>query len=228
MFVFVLVCSSQPCMNGGVCSAIGGIFSCLCSNGFYGLQCQFNKLNSTLFVGSTILSNELGIKLANLTNLPLTFSPFKLIYQASVDGFSASSFHSKCDGYQGTFIVMKSNYSNIFGGYTSADWSGYHQYKYDSSSFLFSLVNSYNVSVKMNILNLNYAIYASPSYGVYFGSGSDLYCYDNLNCYSYFSGSYQLPSFLRRFSQESEFFLGGNNRFSAVEIEVYSIYIDRK
>ena len=217
-------------MNDGVCSTIGSIFSCTCPNGFYGSQCQFNKLNSTLFAGSTILSNELGIKLANLTKLPLTMSPLKLIYQASVDGFSAQSFHSKCDGYQGTFIVMKSNYSNIFGGYTSADWSGIYQYKYDSSAFLFSLVNSYNVSVKMNILNPNYAIYASPSNGIYFGRGNELYCYDNLNnlCYSYFGGSYQLPSFLTMYSQQSQSFLGGNYSFRAVEIEVYSIYIDRK
>lgn len=197
-------------------------------NGYFGSQCQFNRLNSTLFPGSTILDNNLGIKLVNLTNLPLTKSPFKLLYQASIDGFSAASFHSKCDGVQGTFIVMKSNYSNIFGGYTSADWSGYYQYKYDSSAFLFSLVNSYNMSLKMNIINTNTAIYTGSSYSVTFGGGFDLSCYDNQKCYSYLGNTYQLPSFLTMYSQQAQSFLGGNYSFSAVEIEVYSIFIDRK
>ncbi len=150
-------------------------------NGYFGSQCQFNRLNSTLSPGSIILDINLGIKLVNLTNLPLTKSPFQLLYQASIDGFSASSFHSKCDGVQGTFIVMKSNYSNIFGGYTSADWSGNYQYKYDSSAFLFSLVNSYNMSLKMNIISTNNAIYTGSSYSVTFGGGFDLSCYDNQN-----------------------------------------------
>ena len=153
---------------------------------------------------------------------------FQLIYKATTDGVSAQSFHTKCDGVLGTFFVIKANNSNIFGGYTYADWSGY-AYDYDPSAFLYSLVNQYNVSVKMNIMNPQYAIYSSPYYGVVFGSGFEFYCSDNLNCNSYGLGNtYQLPSFLTQYSMQAQSFLGGNSAFQATDIEVYSIYIDRK
>jgi hypothetical protein len=45
---------------------------------------------------------------------------FKLLYQASRDGFGASDFHSKCNGIFGTFTLIKSMDSYIFGGYNRA------------------------------------------------------------------------------------------------------------
>jgi len=80
----------------------------------------------------------------------------------------------------------------------------------------------------MNIISTNNAIYTGSSYSVTFGGGFDLSCYDNQNCYSNLGNTYQLPSFLTMYSQQAQSFLGGNYSFSAVEIEVYSIFIDRK
>ena len=154
---------------------------------------------------------------------------WQLLYQASSNGFNSSIFHAKCDGYQGTLVVIKSKNSNIFGGYTEADWSGYNKYKFDTNAFLFSLVNSYNTSVKMSmsIIPLRYAIYASSNYGPTFGEGHDLYVgSDGTQGYSNLGYSYQLPSFLANngyYSQQAHSFLAGSYNFQLVEVEVYQI-----
>jgi hypothetical protein len=149
----------------------------------------------------------------------------KMIYQASKDGFNSSVFHSKCDGNTGTLVVIKSSNSNIFGGYTQADWSGYYSYQYDSNAFLFSLVNSYNIPVKMLVTNPQNAIYTSQYYGPTFGGGHDLYINsDSSYGYSNLGNSYQVPSFLTNSSQS---FLAGSSSFKPIEIEVYAILLDR-
>jgi len=151
----------------------------------------------------------------------------KMIYQASKDGFSSSVFHSKCNGVLGTLTVIKtsSNTTNIFGGYTQADWSGYYSYQYDSNAFLFSLVNSYNIPVKMLVTNPQNAIYTSQYYGPTFGGGHDLYINsDSSYGYSSLGNSYQVPSFLTYSSQS---FLAGSYSFKPIEIEVYAILLDR-
>jgi hypothetical protein len=149
----------------------------------------------------------------------------KMIYQASKDGFSSGVFHTKCNGVLGTLTVIKtsSNTTNIFGGYTQADWSGY-TWQYDSNAFLFSLVNSYNTPVKMLVFNPQNAIYASSYYGPTFGGGHDLYLSsDSSYGYSNLGYSYQVPSFLT----SSQSFLAGSYSFKPIEIEVYAIFLDR-
>ena len=209
-------------------------YACVCSSGFYGINCQYSRLNSTIFVNSTILTDEQSIKLVDLItmNKGLTSitSPINLIFQASVDGFNSTSFHAKCDGVLGTLFVAKSPFNNnIFGGYTEADWSGYYQYKSDPNAFLFSLTNSYNTSVKMPVRNSQNAIFTNPQYGPTFGQGYDAYFDSNLNFFSYSLGySYQLPSFLTLYNQKAQSFLAGSYNIQPFDVEVYSILIDRK
>ena len=177
-------------------------------------------MNSTLFKNSTILTNEKSSDLVKLIGLKIT--SVKLLYQASKDGFDPSIFHSKCDGVSSTLIVIKSKNSNIFGGFTSAAWSGKgYGTKSDSTAFLFSILNSYNVSVKMDIFQPIYAISASPYSSIVFG-GDDLRCTKD-QCYSNLGQSYKIPSFLTENSYEAYSFLGGSPNFQAVEIEVYWI-----
>jgi len=210
----------MPCQNGGKCQSIGSNFNCSCTNGYFGSNCQFKILNSAIFNGSTILTSEQSVKLVNLTDFSLN-SSWSLIYQASRDGFNSSVFHSKCDGNTGTLVVIKSSNSNIFGGYTQADWSGY-TWHYDSNAFLFSLVNSYNIPVKMIVTNPYNAIYTSQYYGPTFGGGHDLYINsDGTACYTELGNSYQLPSFLTVGTFAAQSFLAGSYFFRAVEIEVY-------
>jgi len=198
-------------------------------SGYFGSNCHTVILNSTIFQNSAILTDEQSAKLVNLitsNNQPNISAnqTWKLIYQASVDGFSASTFHSKVDGIQGTLSVVKTinqSSSFIFGGYTQADWNGYYACKYDANAFIFSLTNSYNVSVKMNVTNPANAIYASPNYLINFGS-FEFYIYDGGSGYSYNLGSsYKLPSFLTTYGS-AQSFLAGTSYFKPVEIEVYS------
>ena len=69
---------------------------------------------------------------------------FKLCFKATIDG--DISFHNKTDKYQGYIILIKDEYENIFGGYTSKNFKGnsvldidYGTQKNDKTSFLFNL-----------------------------------------------------------------------------------------
>ena len=214
------------CQNEGVCSLVGDGFKCDCVGDFFGQYCQLRRLNSTIFKDSAILTNEQGLDLVDL--IGLNNSSFKLLYQLSVDGSNTKIFHSKCDEAAATLTVIKTQNSNIFGGYTAADWSG-SAIKYDSTAFLFSLVNSYNLPVKMNHVNrvgIYWAIYCDPYYGIIFGAGNDLVCYNYSNdCNSNLGYSYQLPSFLNATynSEAAQCFLAGSFRFVPVEMEIYSV-----
>ena len=216
-------CWVFPCKHGGTCVPNGMNYTCNCIKSVYGNKCQYYTYPST---NSTILDGNGLQNLKSLLNVPLN-KTWQLLYRASRDGFISSSFHSKCDGFLGTLTLIKSNNSNVFGGYTEADWSGYYQYTFDTNAFLFSLVNSYNTSVKMNIIQPQNAIYASSYYGPTFGGGHDLYvALDSSYAYSNLGHSYQLPSFLANYgvnSQQAQSFLAGSYNFQLVEVEVYQI-----
>ena len=74
-----------------------------------------------------------------------TYKPyFKLYFKSTTDG--DISFHNKTDKYQGYIILIKDEYENIFGGYTSKNFKGnsvldidYGTQKNDKTSFLFNL-----------------------------------------------------------------------------------------
>ena len=51
--------------------------------------------------------------------LPSQGEKWRLLYQASRDGFAAAVFHSKCDNKGPTVTIV-----NIFGGFTEQSWAG--------------------------------------------------------------------------------------------------------
>ena len=196
-------------------------YTCICTNGYYGSNCQYKQLNSTIFKNSTILTNEVSLQLVNLTGFSFN-SSWSLLYQASVDSFRASSFHSKCDQISNTLTVIKSKkYNFIFGGFTTAQWNqNTNSYITDTDAFLFSLVNAYNTSVKILVTDPQNAIFLYyNNYGPTFGSGHDIYLPDNSNITSGYTNSYsyQLPSYVT----DRNSFLAGSYNFLADEIEVY-------
>ena len=74
-----------------------------------------------------------------------------LLYRATIDGFSADSFHLKCDNKPNTFVIIKSQMGNVFGDYTEQNWCvlqpderNDHRFKFDNKAFIFSLINSEN------------------------------------------------------------------------------------
>jgi len=181
-------------------------------------------LDSKIFKNSTILTNEQSLSLCNITNIPSN-QTLSLLYQASRDGFKASDFHSKVNGIRGTLTLIKTIDNFVFGGYTEADWGG-SSYQYDSNAFILSLTNSFNKTFKLNIKQSYDAIHAYSSYGPTFGGGHDFYISDqsNINTYSYsYISGYEMPSF-----GYSTTLLAGSYNFKTFEIEVYSVFIDRK
>ena len=213
-------------MNNGICQSNRISYNCSCVNNYYGTNCQYFSLNSTTFVNSSILTQEQGNALLNLANLSST-SIYAKIYSASINGFGAVNFHSKCDNVLGTLIVIKTINSYVFGGFTLANWGNNGGYQTDANAFIFSLINQYNYPVRLNVTNAANAIFASSSYGPIFGNGFDLYIADqfisNTNSRTQLGNAYQLPLNMTYGTMASQSFLAGSYYFQPIEIEVYSI-----
>ena len=90
---------------------------------FYQVQGIIDELKSCPFEGSFILSIEQRHTLTNWLQDTLTSAShsYSLIYRASLNGWTASNFHSCCDRKGPTVTVVKSG-NNIFGGYTEQHW----------------------------------------------------------------------------------------------------------
>ena len=216
------------CQNNGICNfnSTSKVYSCQCINNFYGSNCQYQPLNSTAFINSTILTQEKGNSLLNLIGVPLNSSMTK-IYQATIDGFGASNFHSKVDGINGTLIVIKSSNGNIFGGFTSFNWGTLPPTYYnDTSSYIYSLINQQNYPFKSFQKSTSSGIYPSPTAGPIFGQGNDLYICNQSNSnpasYQNFGHSYPAPLGYAAGSTEARSILAGSYNFLTVEIEVYT------
>ena len=52
---------------------------------------------------------------------------YDLLWKGSRDGFTASAFHSKCNGKGATLTVIMSEHQKLFGGYTSESWGFWRQ-----------------------------------------------------------------------------------------------------
>ena len=101
----------------------------------------------------------------------VSFQNAKLLYRATRDGFSASSFHRNCDGFPNTVSIIKTDSNYVFGGFSSIVWNttvgGLHNWFQDENAFLFSLRRSgVSTNIKLDLdyssNNFVYAVYASP------------------------------------------------------------------
>ncbi|XP_073254216.1 uncharacterized protein [Porites lutea] len=157
------------------------------------------------------------------------YSLWKRCWRASVDGWAASTFHSRCDGKGPTVTIIRVG-KYIFGGYISISWASSGGAQYDSKAFLFSLVNKPGwAPVKLpqtgKYSSRRYSIYRGSSDGPTFGVGHDIYIsnYASSNSVSLsdLGGTYGPPS---RYSYRSTFartFLAGSERFTPDEVETF-------
>jgi hypothetical protein len=86
-----------------------------------------------------------------VADFPALFAEFRgkrfmLLWRGSRDGFGPRNFHSCCNGYAPTLILIQDTEGNIFGGFTPVGWDSRtgecnHCCKADPSvkSFLFTL-----------------------------------------------------------------------------------------
>jgi len=176
---------------------------------------------------SAILSIGQMTELMSLCEFSLN-QKWKLIYRATRDGFGTADFHSKCDSYQNSLVIIKSTNGNVFGGYTEQNWSPHQHYKTDPNAFLFSFINQHNTKIVMKCTDPSYAIFArrgnGPTFGGAFGGGRDLHICNNSNTsnesYSNLGISYKHPNYARG-SNEAQSFLAGSCNFLTTEIEVF-------
>ena len=125
----------------------------------------------------------------------------KKLYQATVDGDVARSFHSKCDGIPNTLVIIKSAGNRRFGGFTIKKWSsddnGY--YDYDKNAFLFSLdkqkVYPFIGPEYSNYSDQRYAVCNYKEWGPTFGYMHNFAIYICSNCIHGDRSSYTYESY---------------------------------
>jgi len=119
------------------------------------------------------------------------------LYQASKDGDSASTFHSRCDSKGATVVIVETTKGTVFGGFTDAAWSSSTGYSSSDLAFLFRLRPSIKRYHKKN--GNNNAIYRNSGYGPTFGNGHDLMIATNCDDYATSSTlggyAYDLPGY---------------------------------
>lgn len=194
---------------------------------FYGMEDFYKEeFREPTFIGGTLLKPEWESKLNSWFKVNNT-NDWKVIYQATKDGFSSSSFHLKCNNQGPTMVVIKSNNGNIFGAYVPDSWISKNGYVYNNKTCLFSLVNSDKKLVKIPntgpSAGTTYSYYDYSSYGPTFGGGHDLYICDASNVtrssYSNLGHSFSLPGYTYGSTQIKDF-LAGSYNFTTLEIEV--------
>jgi len=152
-------------------------------------------------------------------------------YQATVNGWSSSTFHSNCDGKGPSVTIIRVG-KYIFGGYTSLSWtSSSCSYHYDSAAFIFSLVNKPGWQpVQLNqtgnySYQRRYSICSCNDRGPTFGGGHDIYITNNAasRTYSYsnLGHDYGPPPGNSYGSSFSQSFLAGSYQFRPDEVEVF-------
>ena len=150
---------------------------------------------SNRFIPCKLLTPKQDLEFFKFLSAKLpSISGFNHLFRASDHQYSAHKFHEYCDGKPGTITIIKSNWGNTFGGYTSKSWKFKHKsetgYIPDENAFLF-LIESHDDSVqskcplllKLRNDHIPYAIYCNYGNGPIFGGGvaADILISDNCN-----------------------------------------------
>ena len=89
-----------------------------------------------------LLIKKLGDKISD--------KQINLLYRASEHNFTSESYHKVCDEHESLITIIKSNYGNIFGGYSGIITSNHHK-RWNKDNFIF-LIRSQDTSQKTPLL----------------------------------------------------------------------------
>ncbi|XP_051233350.1 interferon-induced protein 44-like isoform X3 [Dicentrarchus labrax] len=137
----------------------------------------------------------------------------KLLYKASIHGFTSAAFHQRCDNRSPTVSVGYNASGYVFGGYTKQPFSQSGQYVHDDQAFLFTF--SGEQLIKYPVTTPVYAVKMMANSGPYFGealvlvNGSQPIVYNNPGNYYTFNAAQ----------------MHGNN-LNLTECEVYQVEVN--
>ncbi len=105
---------------------------------------------SKQIIGSQLLTVKEDIDFVQLLIKKVSnMKRFNLLMRATKDGFTAKTFHNKCDNKNGpTITIVKSQFGNIFGAYTTVPWTSKLGLKADKDAFLFLIRSSHHLEQK--------------------------------------------------------------------------------
>jgi hypothetical protein len=197
------------------------------------------KQTVKLLDNSLILTENERLSLVKM--IPQQFSSGNLLYRASRDGFTATSFHEKCDGKANTITIIKNNFNYVFGGYTAAIWTSTGYWTHDPSAFIYRLrkygaYNSKKFHIQASAADNAIIGYKDDEYNTNinhkypaFGFGEDIHIVDRsdilIGSFSKLGQSYQsYPGYLYGKGDTQCFLAGTYNGWLTTEIEVYELY----
>ena len=143
----------------------------------------------------------------------------EMIYNGSIDGFTSTDFHRKCDNMGPTISIIQTEHGNIFGGYSSISWLNKGGGKQDKNAFLFLIKSSKNYPAQIfNLKKIDrYSVFHTNYDSCSWGDGDIVINNNcNVNKASYTQKShYNLP--------ESSYLNGGIKRFTVRRLEVFAV-----
>ena len=142
-------------------------------------------------------------------------------------GMTANDFHNKCDNKGKTICLFLNDKDNIFGGYSSIPWSNNEVDKTSNDCFLFTLNNIYNTEPTKFSYIKGSSVSHYSNFGPIFGSGYDLYLYNNNNNVNNPNCSSFPYSYQDTLGKGKSIFTGDMNNnnyyFNLKEVEVFKI-----
>ena len=112
--------------------------------------------------------NKINFVIEEIEKVTNSISETKLLYRATRDGSSIEEFHSRCDNYPNTLMLVQTTKGYIFGGFTSVGWISKNGANIqDKNAFCFSinLNKIYNIIKPENAMHLQ-SNDCRPSFGV--------------------------------------------------------------
>ena len=140
---------------------------------------------------------------------------YTLIYKATRDGDKSEIFHTMCDTYQNTVILIKTSKGRIFGGFTHEKWEGEDINKIDNRAFLFSVDRQKVYNVQKNEEAIGCYKLNGPDF-----CGWQIVVHDNFlsnkQCYTGEKGI--------NFDTEEDYELNGGEKYFGIdELEVFQV-----
>ncbi len=180
---------TTACGANMVCSGS----ACVCKTGWVlcGDTCYETSCPPTGFIGSALITTTHSTLINGWVGTPSAI--WTRCYSKSVDGASASTFHSKCDGKGASVTVARLNSSGtlrLMGAYSPVAFASTGTAN-NPGTFIFSLTNSFQHGYRTGTSS-SYTQYFSTSYGPTYGGGHDWYISSSMNSgYCYFGYTFK-------------------------------------